>query len=143
MKVGGELIICVPNLTFAAKKLIEAENNPEADLMYTFWQLYGRNETGRPEEMHKCGFTKNGLRRLALMMHEYIQIDSIEETDDNCNLTLRCTKTASSKPHSITSDWAEFVKKTVPQNGTATSIKLLEPENGRDELFEVAAEEKS
>lgn len=64
LKTGGELRINVPNLAFAAREIIRAdEDEAYAPGLYPLWQVYGR-QTGAEGEVHRNGFVKRGLRSL-------------------------------------------------------------------------------
>lgn len=59
VKPGGKLIVKVPNLGFAARKILEAEQGVDVGI-YPLWQLYGEQH-GRFNEVHKNGFTQRSL----------------------------------------------------------------------------------
>lgn len=64
LRPGGKLVVEVPNLAYAAREVLRAEADPNADVtMYPLWQFFGR-QTGAFGEVHKNGFTVHGLRRL-------------------------------------------------------------------------------
>lgn len=64
LKVGGTLRINVPNLAYAAREIVRADENPDVSVgLYPLWQVYGKQD-GSPGEVHRNGFTRHGLRSL-------------------------------------------------------------------------------
>lgn len=134
LKIGGELIVNVPNLAFAAREVIRADADEDYVSQYAYWQIYGGHQTYEPEEFHKIGFTKHGLKRLLMRIEALDEIEVIE-TEDGMNLTARAKKKQSSYPYAILPQWAGIVEK---EKG-----KPALPENGHDlELAEVIHGEK-
>ena len=57
LKMGGEMRLIVPNIEYAARKIIEGEVDD-----YSLWILYGQQ--GYAKDFHAAGFTEILLRRL-------------------------------------------------------------------------------
>lgn len=64
LKVGGELRVNVPNLAYAAREILKADDDATyRPGLYPLWQVYGKQE-GAFGEVHRNGFTRHGLRSL-------------------------------------------------------------------------------
>lgn len=105
LKVGGEMIINVPHLAYAAKMILKAEEDPEYDATYAFYQLYGRQKNVTLEEIHKCGFTTPGIKRLFERFAWCVRVDAVEYPNDGVNIQIKATKYKSSKPMGILPAW--------------------------------------
>lgn len=60
LKVGGEIRVNVPNITYAAREILKADAG-EAVGRYPLWQFFG-HQNGSPGEVHRIAFTARGLR---------------------------------------------------------------------------------
>lgn len=131
LKVGGELIINVPNLAFAAKQILHAAANPDYDAMYAYWQLYGRQEDHSDTEVHRCGFTKHGLKRLLDGIEWLCDVVVSESGQDDINLEARAKKLESSYPYAIVPAWNRVA--AIEEKSTLQINDVL-PTNGKVEL---------
>lgn len=128
LKVGGELILNVPNLAFAAKEILKADEDQAYDATYGFWQTYGRQENDAEGEAHKHGFIKRSLERLLAQFPALTQV-RVETVDDGMNLQARAVKGESTKPFAIVPAWERLLD-GVSRNGNG-AVKLeivVEPE---------------
>lgn len=114
LKVGGEIRINIPNLAFAARRIIEADSDPNVDVgLYPLWQVYGRQD-GSDGEVHRNGFTQHGLKRLL----ELCGLDRISvqvSGDYGENLDAVGTKLAHPEIYRLSTVWDEIIE----QNGHA------------------------
>ncbi|KKM67652.1 hypothetical protein LCGC14_1468940 [marine sediment metagenome] len=103
----------------AAREILKADENPSYDATYGFWQLYGNKNKFTPEEMHKGGFTMNGLARMVAAL-DYLKDIKIENVHNGQNIELRAIKSKTSDPFAILPNWYEpELRKS--QNGIANS----------------------
>jgi len=73
LKVGGELVIRVPNVAFAMEKIIAGTYHP-----YHWQMIYGlQNAVG---EFHQNGFTRGTLLKLAEMFRDWLKNFDVEYT---------------------------------------------------------------
>lgn len=64
LKPGGELRVNVPNLAYAAREIVRADDDADySPGLYPLWQVYGK-QVGNFGEVHRNGFTRHALRRL-------------------------------------------------------------------------------
>lgn len=105
LKVGGELIVNVPNLAFAAREILKAEADPNYDATYAYWQLYGLQQKYDLNEVHKCGFTKHGLERALRLIEQLDDFKIVECGQDSINLEGRAIKKQASHPYAILPAW--------------------------------------
>lgn len=61
--ITRHVVIEVPNLAFAAERLLEHHNALRDDMQMTMWPIYGDQRHG-PEYAHKWGYTPQSLSRL-------------------------------------------------------------------------------
>lgn len=128
LKIGGEFILTVPDLAYAAREILKADADPAYNAIYAYWQMYGRKQNFRPEELHKGGFTKNGLKKMFSHL-DYFKDLKFEGTEDGVNITVRAIKSKSSDPYAILPNWYEGEEKgtaSVGENG-----KIINPSNGK------------
>lgn len=137
LKVGGELIINVPNLAHAAKDIIRADENEEFVSQYAYWQIYGNHRSYEFEEFHKIGFTKHGLKRV-LMLIEVLGDIEVTETEDGINLTARAIKKKASFPYAILPVWGEILEKEkLAAEKAVPEYEQVFNSNGHDNEIEV------
>lgn len=112
LKVGGKLVINVPNLAHAAREVLKAEADPDYNAGYAYWQLYGRHQHLIMEEFHKSGFTKPGLRRF-FELHPALSDREIAVSEEgDINLTGTALKQRSSAPLAILPLWDSIADKS-------------------------------
>lgn len=123
LKVGGRLIINVPNLAAAAREILRADEDPNVDVgLYPLWQVYGKQE-GNYGEIHRNGFTRHGLRRLL----EYCGLSEVEVKvvgDFGENLEATAVKVAHPVPLAIGPVWREIAERDA-KSGDAEDQTLL------------------
>lgn len=113
LRRGGTLYINVPNLAHAAREILKAEVDPNYDAMYAYWQLYGRTLFLHPNEFHKSGFTKHGMRSLLSMIPELeiVSVEAMPGTDTasnghaDLNIVAIATKKKEVAPHAVLPVW--------------------------------------
>jgi len=91
LKKDGELRVSVPNLAYAAREILRADENPEYSAgLYPLWQLYGR-QNGSFGEVHRNGFTRHGLARLLSTCSEldHISVKITGELNENLEATAK------------------------------------------------------
>lgn len=126
LKIGGELRLVVPNLRYAAKRLVE-DNLQPTDL----WVFYG--EQDYPKNFHAMGFTPKTLHALitATGLFDDIQIKegNIDgpPNPDSWNLQLKATKVKHALIDNITPDWVE----APPESVNWWPFKLFQQYNTR------------
>ena len=130
LKIGGELIINVPDLAHAAREIVKADTNPYYDATYGYWQMYGAKDKFRPEEMHKGGFTKNGLMRMAAGLG-YLKDVEIKNVHQGQNIELRAVKAKSSDPYAILPNWYGEPEKKKPKPKAKVKSTVSVGENGK------------
>lgn len=126
LKVGGELRLVVPNLRYAATRILEDRLEPQ-----DYWVLYG--EQDYPKNFHATGFTPNTLKKLV----EYLGIfDNIQikegnyegpPSSDSWNLQLKATKIKNKELDNITPDYIE----AGPPNMISWPMRLYQQYNTR------------
>jgi len=75
LKVGGKLIINVPNLLFAMRNILDAKSKH-----YEWWQLYGAQQN--PYDFHKNGFIPRTLENLLKSEKCLGNVEVIEEGEN-------------------------------------------------------------
>src|SRR3972149_11716528 len=137
LKVGGELIINVPNLAFCAREILKAHDDKAYDASYAYWQLYGLQNRREQSEIHKTGFTRHGLERLFSLI-EHVNDVQVREVNDGVNLEVRCTKSESSNPFVIVPAWNRVAE---CENGNTHKPVEIAPQNGKVETAALTANE--
>lgn len=126
LKVGGQIQINVPNLAYAAREIVKADED-ESYLpgLYPLWQVYGKQEGSSFGEVHRNGFTRHGLRSLLLSVG--LSDVTVEVSGDfGENLDARGTKTVHVTPLAIGPIWRamaehdEALGTNGHENGVAT-----------------------
>jgi predicted SAM-dependent methyltransferase len=97
LKVGGEIIVRVPNLMFAMKNLIEGKSSH-----YEWWQIYGAQQS--EYDFHKNGFTTGTLKKL---LEIESCLDDIEVVEKNENIEAKAVKKKSQTLPILTEWWNE------------------------------------
>jgi len=101
LKIGGEMVIVVPNLRWSAKRLLE-----DTPIVQDMWVLYGEQNYGK--NFHTGGFTPNLLKSLVESLDIYEDIRVTEGNIDgppdpiNWNLEIRATKKTHKMVENIT-----------------------------------------
>lgn len=107
LKVGGELRLNVPNLAYAAREILKAEEDatyyPGA---YPHWQLFGR-QVGDPGEVHRNGFTRASLADL-LRVSGMVDIAVEVEGPNGENLQATARKEKSNDLPALAAYWQEL-----------------------------------
>lgn len=142
LKVGGEIILRVPNLRWAAEQILKSyETGGEHDANYAFGSIYGtridvRTDAPDSTQIHRMGYVKHSLENLLKHVGCFDDIDVQEAgTDGEASLTARAKKSKSSKSLAILPIWHDILEKE--------KSKRALPENGHDtELAEVIHGEK-
>jgi hypothetical protein len=128
LKVGGQLRINLPNLAYAAREILRADEDPNVDVgLYPTWQVYGK-QTGCAGEIHRNGFTQHGLKRLL----EFCGLGSVDVSvhgDYGENLEAVATKVVHASPLALGPAWraieqAEHSPATNGSNGHHVSVPL-------------------
>jgi len=86
LKIGGKLIVRVPNIDWAMKRILERKQSP-----YDLQMLYGMQTD--PGQYHKVGFWKESLEALAQMITELGEI-KVEFTGNEGTVDSELTLTA-------------------------------------------------
>ena len=122
LKVGGELRVNVPNLAYAAREILKADDDPEYNAgLYPLWQVYGKQE-GSYGEVHRNGFTRHGLRRLleACGLAE-IAVEVTGEVGEN--LDARAVKASHPMPLALGPAWRAMAEHDAePDASTVTPM---------------------
>jgi predicted SAM-dependent methyltransferase len=107
LKVGGEFRVNVPNLAYAAREILRADEDAAYDAgLYPLWQVYGK-QVGAYGEVHRNGFTRHGLARLlASCGLAGIRVEVSGELGEN--LDAVATKAAHPAPLAIGPLWREI-----------------------------------
>lgn len=137
LKVGGTLRINVPNVAYAAREILRAdEDESYSPGLYPLWQLYGKQE-GNHGEVHRTGFTRRGLKSLleACGLGEV----SVEiEGDFGENLDASGIKQSHPEPLAMGPIWRDIEAKEQPaSNGNGQ----VAPRNGHAELEPIGQDE--
>ena len=104
LKVGGELIINLPNLMYAMRNLIDGKSG-----LYEWWQLYGAQADCN--DFHKNGFIKGTLEKL-LKSEPCLGKIKVEEINENLNATAIKVK---KQDKFILTDWWNDVHNPKPE----------------------------
>jgi predicted SAM-dependent methyltransferase/cephalosporin hydroxylase len=128
LKVGGELIVNVPNLAYAAGEVLRADQDENYDATYASWQLYGRPGNRVIEELHKCGYTKHGLARMLLQVECLGDFD-IQKTEPDArgipvNLTLRAKKVKANTCYAVLPKWQDGQPEEEPNCTRKTEVVI-------------------
>ena len=102
LKVGGEIIIKVPNLEYAMKRILEQKSDH-----YEWWQMYGSQSDDY--DFHKVGFTLNKLKKL-LELNECLT-DVTVKLDNEINIEARATKAKNTDIFVLTDWWNDIHSK--------------------------------
>lgn len=103
LKVGGRLLLRVPNLAWAIERLQKQDRNetvPTEELWYAWGVLYGGQEREHTENSfmtHRNGYTARNLKKLLEQVGNVTDI-TVTETQGGSELTATCIKTATAKP---------------------------------------------
>jgi predicted SAM-dependent methyltransferase len=116
LKVGGEFRVNVPNLAYAAREIVKADEDPNySPGLYPLWQVYGK-QVGNFGEVHRNGFTRHSLKRL--LEHCGLTDVTVEVQDEN--LEARGTKATAPVPLAIGPVWRDLDARDRPMsNGHA------------------------
>src|SRR3990167_8798910 len=110
LKVGGKLDISVPNLAFAAREIVKADEDPNHNPgVYPIYQIYGR-QLDDPGELHRNGFTKNALQSL-LEIPDLGDVEVKIEGEFGENLRATAIKVKSARPIAIMPIWRAIALK--------------------------------
>lgn len=102
LKVGGKLIVKVPNLAYAAKKLVNDEPltiDPRWPHPYELLMVYG-SQDGKGM-FHQSGFTKSILESMADAAIGKLCEVTVTLTHDDMELMLEAVKTKSEEPQKL------------------------------------------
>ena len=107
LKVGGKIVIRVPNLEHAMRRILDG--TPDN---YHWAQLYG----GQMYELdyHKNGFTARKLRGL-LSTHPCLGDVEVAEEDDGQNLCGTARLVRADEPEALTKMWDEIARREAPK----------------------------
>lgn len=111
LKDGGEIEVRVPNIEVAAREVLKAAENIDYDASYAFGMIYGYRDniklaSPNDRQLHRCGYTKNGLIRLFVQAGYFGNIEVAEAGyDGECSLTVKAKKVKSSKPLAVLPIW--------------------------------------
>ena len=105
LKPGGQLIVRVPNLAGAMRRLLAAEAGEGPADAYAWAQFYGGQQYDL--DYHKNGFTARKLANLlrGLAVLEDVQV---EEEDDGDNLKATARLARADEPEALTDWWDEI-----------------------------------
>lgn len=106
LRVGGRLHLNVPNLAFAARRVLEMEDGAPYD-PYPGWQLYG--EQASAYDYHKTGFTKRILRNLLLRIGDLECVEVQESPGRPFNLEATAVKSEHREPYALVPHWDAIV----------------------------------
>lgn len=137
LKVGGELRLHVPNLRYAAKRILADEM-----ILQDYWVIYG--EQDYPENVHMGGFTPKGLKALiestGLFEDIIIKEGDIDGPPDGSSwfLMAKATKVKSKTLDNIVPD--DIVPG--PPGGAMYPVRLFDTPNPRPMTEEEIAKDQ-
>ena len=98
LKVGGKLMVNVPNLIYAMRNLLDGKSG-----LYEWWQLYGSQQG--EYDFHKNGFIKGTLEKLLKSEPCLGEIEVREEAE---NLVATATKVKKQEKWVLTDLWNDI-----------------------------------
>ena len=123
VKPGGKLVIRVPNLQYACRKVANGEQTFDYQqdgitMQYHHLMIYGLQST--PGQFHMNGFTQDSLMKLAVATGGKGSEVILEHTNpdnkgEGTELSLTIIKHAAVVPKNIQSSWTPEVARTEPQ----------------------------
>ncbi len=153
LKVGGEIIILVPNLEMAAHEVLKACGDETYDAGYAHGMIYGtrdkndsvdghwamKTDSADSTQIHKTGFIKPKLRQL-LESFPCLKDVVVEAKgyDGEATLTATAKKVKSSKPEALLPVWNDKIAKNDGGKKLSTknlkNVAVLPPDddNGED-----------
>lgn len=113
LKVGGHLRINVPNLAYAAREIVRADDDPDySPGLYPLWQVYGK-QVGNFGEVHRNGFLQKSLHRL-LEHCGLTDVEVIVSGELGENLDARAVKPAVTPPLALGPLWRDIEARERP-----------------------------
>ena len=119
-KVGGRLVICVPDIQCAAEDIVRGEVTGALTDSYSWDQLYGAQRYAL--DFHKNGFTKRALERLLVMLPNFGDV-TVERRLDERNLVGTATRLRDDTPLALGPIWREIEEREAaePRPAPATN----------------------
>lgn len=160
LKVGGKLVITVPNLEWAAEKILQAKDGKidQFDKERAMFMFFSAQKDGGAEDYHKAGFTPKSLESLLKSIDLLTDVkietsNSIWSTKDeypgNYNIIATATKIKHNAPTSIHKNLAlkdqEEIKYVDPNRDTSevsVEIKAEPVDSFESAMQEVAQSAK-
>ncbi len=156
LKIGGEIIILVPNLEMAAHEILKAVNDETYDAGYAHGMIYGtrekndaadghwamKAESSDSTQTHKTGFIKPKLRQLlesfACLKDVVVEAKGY---DGEATLTATAKKVKSSKPEVLLPTWNKEIakkdggKKLSTKNLKNVAVPPPDDDNGKNQTL--------
>ncbi len=133
-KVGGELLICVPDIQTAAEDILHGEVNDLPTDLYSWHQLYGSQSY--PLDFHKNGFTRRALRNLLATIPNFGDV-TVERNTDERNLYGRATRLRDDTPMALAPIWREITAReaaeAMPADQVGSLARLFRSDRDEDE----------
>lgn len=123
LKVGGKMEVSVPNLAFAAREILKADEDPNySPGVYPLYQIYGR-QLGNAGELHRNGFTLKSLESI-LQMEGLENVEVRVDGEYGENLRGTANKMKSSRPISLLPIWREIEVSEDGQSLVETAVEV-------------------
>ncbi len=110
LKVGGKLVIHVPNLEHAMNLILSNDVTDTGAVHYAWQQIYGDQAKPGAPWQHLNGFTPQKLRGLFSTLINLTDV-TVETEHDGLNLKATATLGKEFVPYTLTSAWEEIAKK--------------------------------
>ena len=145
LKVGGQMVIRVPNFAYAARRILAGEDGTGHTDTYDWAQVYGDQMGVGPAHEHLNGFTPKkllGLLRTHPCLGEIEVVETDEGGEPGINLKATATLVRADEMEAIGPWWDEIVARegvAVPVAvGESVKVRLPRSENGNTPATESA-----